>query len=198
MRVDNGEPLGSTHSGITSALSLWLIAHDIDMIFNKPKCPQLNAKVERMQGTSARWAEVHKAKNLKDLQTRLEVESVFQREKFPVSRLNYQTRLQAFDELETSRRVFSEDSFDEKRVYQFLSKKIYARVVSKNGQIYQFGQRVSVGREYQHQAIGIKFDLHTCQWNAYTHTKVIKSFEAQNLRKDRIQNLTVFMSKNET
>lgn len=198
MRVDNGEPLGSTHSGITSALSLWLIAHDIDMIFNKPRCPQANAKVERMQGTSARWAEIHKARNLKDLQTRLDIESVFQREKFPVSRLNYQTRLQAFDELETSRRIFNDNAFDEKRVYQFLSRKIYARVVSKNGQIYQFGQRVFVGRQYQHQTIGIKFDLHTCQWNVYNHSNVIKSFEAQNLTKDRIQNLTVFMSMNET
>jgi hypothetical protein len=198
MRVDNGEPLGSTHSGITSALSLWLIAHDVDMIFNKPRCPQANAKVERMQGTSARWAEIHKAQNLKDLQTRLDIESVFQREKFPVSRLNYQTRLQAFEELETSRRIFNDNAFDEKRVYQFLSKKIYARIVSKNGQIYQFGQRVFVGKQFQYQTIGIKFDVHTCQWNVYNHSNVIKSFEAQNLRKDRIQNLTVFMPMNET
>jgi hypothetical protein len=198
MRVDNGEPLGSPQSSITSALSLWLIAHDVDMIFNKPRCPQANAKVERMQAVSARWAEIHKAQNLKHLQSCLDIESVFQREKFPVSRLNHQTRIKAFSELETSRRVFNDSNFDEKRVYDFLSKKIYPRVVSKNGQIYQFGQRISVGRQYQHQTIQIKFDADKCQWNAYVNNSIIKAFEAQNLVRNRIQNLTVFSSMNKT
>lgn len=50
MRVDNGEPLGSSRNDTTSALSLWLIANDIDMIFNRPARPQSNGKVERIQG----------------------------------------------------------------------------------------------------------------------------------------------------
>lgn len=64
MRVDNGEPLGSPQHNTTSALALWLIGIDIDMIFNKPRCPQANAKVERMQDISARWADLYKAQNI--------------------------------------------------------------------------------------------------------------------------------------
>lgn len=36
MRVDNGEPLGHPTMRMTSPLALWLIAIDIDMIWNKP------------------------------------------------------------------------------------------------------------------------------------------------------------------
>ena len=63
------------------------------MIWNKPRCPQQNGVVEKMQGTSARWAEVEKAANLSELQVRLDKEAILQREKFPVKRLQNKTRL---------------------------------------------------------------------------------------------------------
>jgi len=106
-RVDNGEPLGTPTLTMTSALSLWLIAMDVDVIFNKPRCPQQNAVVEKMQCTSSRWAEVHRATDLDDLQKRLDRESVLQRQGFSVKRLQGRTRLDAFPEIETSRRVYS-------------------------------------------------------------------------------------------
>jgi hypothetical protein len=36
MRVDNGDPLGHSTKLMTPPLALWLIAMDIDMIWNKP------------------------------------------------------------------------------------------------------------------------------------------------------------------
>jgi hypothetical protein len=115
-RVDNGEPLGTPTLTMTSALSLWLIAMDVDVIFNKPRCPQQNAVVAKMQCTSSRWAEVHKATDLDDLQKRLDREAVLQREGFRVKRLQGRTRLDAFPEIETSRRVYSHNDFDAHRV----------------------------------------------------------------------------------
>jgi hypothetical protein len=50
MRVDNGQPLGSPTANTTSALALWLIGFDIDMIFNKPYCPQSGCKIFRPAG----------------------------------------------------------------------------------------------------------------------------------------------------
>ena len=47
LRVDNGEPLDNPKMNATSALALWLIAMDVDMIWNKPHTPTQNAKVER-------------------------------------------------------------------------------------------------------------------------------------------------------
>lgn len=192
MRVDNGEPLGNPQRKTTSPLSLWLIANDIDMIFNKPFCPKANAKVERMQAVSARWAEVHQAKNVIDLQARLDRESLFQRTAFPVSRLGYKTRTQVFPELETSRRVYQPLMFDEKRVYEFLSKKIYIRLVSKTGQIFIFGQRFALGAVFKSQYVQLKFDPLLCQWNVFIGDKIIKNIPAKNLSKINIQNLTVY------
>ena len=198
MRVDNGEPLGCPQPGMSSILALWLIAHDIDMIFNKPRCPQQNAKVEKMQDVSSRWAEIHLATNLADLQTRLDREAIFQRTEFPVSRLENQTRLYKYPELETSRRVFDENTFDPNRAYQFLAKKSYVRLVSKKGQIFQFGKRVSVGVKYASQTVEVKFEPQNCSWKVYSKNLLVKIFEADNLQKDKISNLIPFMSKNAT
>jgi hypothetical protein len=52
MRVDNGEPLGSSSGKMIPALALWLIGQDVEMIWNPPHCPKQNAVVERMQGTT--------------------------------------------------------------------------------------------------------------------------------------------------
>jgi hypothetical protein len=195
MRVDNGEPLGSPQHNTTSSLALWLIGIDIDMIFNKPRCPQANAKVERMQDISARWADLHKAQNIKQLQDSLDKEAFFQRTFFPVSRLKNQTRIACFPELETSRRIFDEKVFDEKRVYDYLSKKIYVRVVSTTGQIAHFGQRVSIGLKYKHQAVEVKLDTSKMKWVVYLKGEIIKEIKTDNLSKDNLQNLTVYVKE---
>lgn len=195
MRVDNGEPLGSPKKNTTSALALWLIANDVDMIFNKPYCPQSNAKVERMQDVSARWAEILQAQNLIDLQNRLDKESIFQRTEFCVSRLENKTRLQTFPELETSRRVFRSECFDPQRVYDFLAQKIYIRLVSKTGQIALFGERFSVGLQFKSQYVEIKLDPTKCLWSIFIGNKAIKTHIATNLSKERLQNLTVYVKE---
>lgn len=195
MRVDNGEPLGSPHYNTTSALALWLIGIDVDMIFNKPKCPQANAKVERMQDISARWADLHKAQNIKQLQKNLDKEALFHRAFFPVSRLKKRTRIACFPELETSRRVFDEKFFDEKRVYDYLAKKIYVRVISATGQIGHYGQRVSIGLKYKHQTVEVKLDPSKMMWLVYLKGEIIKEIKTNNLSKGNLQNLTVYVKE---
>jgi hypothetical protein len=195
MRVDNGEPLGCPQHNTTLALALWLIGIDIDMIFNKPRCPQANAKVERMQDISARWVDLHKSKNIKQLQENLDREALVQRTLFPVSRLKNQTRITCFPELETSRRIFDENFFDEKRVYEYLSKKIYVRIVSTAGQITHFGQKVSIGLTYKHQAIEVKLDITKMLWAVYLRGELIKELKTGNLSKENLQNLTVYFKE---
>lgn len=195
MRVDNGEPLGSPQHNTTSALALWLIGIDIDMIFNKPRCPQANAKVERMQDISARWADLYKAQNIIQLQQNLEKEAVLQRTAFPVSRLNNQTRIATFPELETSRRIFNKDFFDEKRVYQYLSKKTYVRNVSSAGQITHFGQKYAIGIAHKHQAVEIKLDTTKLVWVIYLKSKIIKDIKPDNLSKEKLQKMTVYVKE---
>jgi hypothetical protein len=125
----------------------------------------------------------------------LDVEALFQRAELAVARLGNRTRLEAFAEPETSRRAFDPGSFDEKRTHRFLAGKVYVRSVSKNGQIHQFGQRVSVGRRYHNQAVEIRFDADLCRWVVYAQSQIIHCFEAANLAKDRIRDLTVYVNE---
>lgn len=189
MRVDNGEPLGSPTMVMTPPLALWLIAIDIDVIWNKPRCPQQNGVVERMQGTSSRWAEVDKIFNLIDLQNRLDKEAILQREKLPVKRLEKKSRLEAFPELEISRRIYNQTDFDEQKVYNFLAKKIYTRKVSASGTFSHFGQVIYIGTKFKSQFIQLKFEQNS--WLVFDSQAKIKSIPATHLSKDNILNLTV-------
>lgn len=191
MRVDNGLPLGAPKKETTSPLALWLIGHDVDMIFNKPYCPQSNAKVERMQDVSCRWAEADSARGLDHLRQRLAQEALVQRAGLGVSRMGYLTRQQAFPELETSRRPWHPQAFEPTRVYDFLAKKVYVRLVSKVGQITLFGQRVSVGMRHRGKYVQICLDAGQCTWKVFDGQDLVESIPAHHLAKERLLNLTV-------
>jgi hypothetical protein len=198
MRVDNGEPLGSPSTDTTTPLALWCIGHDIDMIWNKPRTPQLNGVVEHMQDTSQRWAEIDRAIDIDDLQKRLDREAIIQREKFNVSRLDYKTRLEAFPELLSAQRPWqpmAENHFDENRVYRFLAKKTYSRKVSKAGQINLFAHKLRVGGACVGKYVQIKLDAQKLAWIIYDNYEVVKTIPCKMLDKQNIENLSV-MSKN--
>lgn len=195
MRVDNGDPLGSPQPNTTSALALWLIGQAVDMIFNKPRCPTANAKVERMQEVSSRWAEIHKASHLLDLQTRLDQAACFHREQFGVSRLGGKTRLAVFPQLETTRRLYSTEGFDPKRVYAFIGGKVYARSVSQQGQIDHFGERTSVGRVHQGQSVSLRLGLDGPSWQVYLGDRLIKTYPALSLSQARLESLSVYVKE---
>ena len=143
------------------------------------------------QSTSARWIELDKITDLSHLQIRLDQESFLQREKLPVKRLNRKTRIEVFPELETSRRIYHPDDFDEQRVYNFLSKKVYTRKVSSSGTISHYGHIFSVGAKFKGQYVQLKFDNQTIEWIIYDSQKEIKRKNAYHLAKEAILNLTV-------
>jgi len=168
MRVDNGEPFGTPSSKPTAPLALWLIAMDIDMIFNHPNCPQMNAKVEKMQDTTQRWAEIDMCQNIEQLQTQLNEQVIVQRRDFKVTRLGNKTRLEIFPELETSRRVYLAQDFDAQRVYNYLAKKTYRRKVSSCGQLTHFGHKIQISTKYKGQYIDIKLNAMDCTFIFFT------------------------------
>lgn len=201
MRVDNGEPLGSPNTDTTTDLALWCIYHDIDMIWNKPRTPQMNGVVEKMQDTSQRWAEIDKALNIKDLQERLDKQAIVQREQFNVSRLGNKTRLVAYPQLESAQRKWSPDASnhaDIQRVYDFLAKKTYSRKVSSAGQIGLYAQKFSLVKDckdIKEKYVQVKFDPKTVAWNIFYNYELIKTIPALIINKQNIENLSV-MSKN--
>jgi hypothetical protein len=192
MRVDNGLPLGAPRGQVTPVLALWLIALEVDMIWNKPYCPQQNARVEKMQDTTARWAEIDRAVQAADLQSRLDAALGLQREAYPVLRLQGQSRLAAFPQLETSRRSYQAADFDIQRVYAFLSSKLYTRKVSVSGQLMHFGKVYSVGLPYKHQWVQLRLTPDGTSWQVLADYKVVKCLPATMLSTSCIQTLTVF------
>ncbi len=191
MRVDNGLPLGAPKKETTSPLALWLIGHHVDMIFNKPYCPQSNAKVERMQDVSCRWAEADSTRELAHLQERLDQEALVQRAGLGVSRMGYLTRLESFPELETSRRPWRPQDFEPARVYGFLARKVYVRLVSKVGQITLFGQRFSVGQCHRGKWVHICLDVGSVTWRVFNGQDLLRAITADHLARERLLNLTV-------
>lgn len=144
-----------------------------------------------MQGTSSRWVELDKIRDLDHLQIRLDQESFLQREKLPVKRLARKTRIEAFPELETSRRIYHPDDFNQQRVYNFLSKKVYTRKVSSVGTISHYGHVFSIGSKFKQQFVQLKFDSQAVEWVIYDTQKEIKRKKAHHLAKEAILNLTV-------
>lgn len=192
-RVDNGEPLGSPANDTAPPLSLWLIAHDIDMIWNKPRSPQMNGVVEHMQDTSSRWAEIHHCGTYGELQRRLDQEALVQRRHFPVTRLKNKTRLEAFPDLEKSGRAWRPDDFCPRRVYEFLAKKTFTRKVSSNGQITQGGRCIGGLSKFKKLSVQLKFNPDDLHWEIYHDYKCIKRVcAADQLSPERLQNLSVY------
>src|SRR3954462_14865675 len=111
IRVDNGAPFGSPNGYALPPLSLWLIAQGVHMIWNKPYRPTQNAKVEKLQDTTSRWAEVTTAHNTEELQQRLEGIVIVQREHYPVQRLGGKPRLEAFPVLLSGKRPYRPEDF---------------------------------------------------------------------------------------
>lgn len=192
MRVDNGVPLGDPSLMTTPVLALWLIAVDIDMIWNAPHHPQQNGRVEKMQHTTVRWAEAGNSKNLHDLEEKLSEALRLQRECYPVVRLKGRTRLEAFPALETSRRPYTPSDFELQRVHDFLSKKLYTRKVAANGQILHYRQVYYVGWTLRHHWVQLRLRQDGSVWQVFADYKLIKEIPATHLSEQYIQNLTIF------
>lgn len=149
MHVDNGAPFGSPAGYAPPPLSLWLIGQGVHMIWNKPYRPTQNAKVEKLQDTSSRWAEVSKAHSTEALQQQLEQVVTIQREHYPVQRLEGKTRLKAFPELLSGKRHYRPEDFQLKRVQAFFHQCVYSRRLSSKGVLTHFHNYSCIGAAYK-------------------------------------------------
>jgi len=196
LRVDNGEPFGSPEPSTTPALALWMIGHQVKMTWNKPGCPQQNGVVERMQRTSAAWAEIKKCTSIEQVQKRLDQAALIQREQYPVSRLQGKTRFEAFPQVKQIFRPCNNQQFKPQLVYDFLGQKVFTRKSSNAGQITHMGHRINLGAKNKKLAVSLKLNPKTVVWEIFNPNGLcIKQEPADYLKPKRILNLSVF-SKN--
>lgn len=144
-RFDNGRPFGTPTLDGVSPCAAVLAALGCKVIFNQPRRPTQNAKVERNQGTTYRWAAIHKCESISKARQALDQAVIDQRENYSTRVCGGKTRLQAYPSLTRNPRRFNSQDFQAKRAYEMIGQYTFARVVSQNGQISLLGRRYQIG-----------------------------------------------------
>ena len=188
IRVDNGDPW-ATRSDLPSALALWLIGLDVQVILNRPHHPTDNGIVERHQGVLAGWVEPHRASDRADFQQQLAAAIHMQQERYPA--IHGLSRLQAFPDLLHNPRAYRPELEDQlwswERVALWLSQRVWRRRVDKVGRISWFSSAYSVGRAHAGQDVLIRFDPAQHHWIIETEAgKCLKRYPNLEITPERI------------
>lgn len=197
IKVDNGSPFGCPTRDHIPPFALWLIGLAINIIWNRPRQPRDNAKVERMQGTTKRWVDIDQCTSIEQLQQRLDQAGVIQREKYKVTRLNHMTRAQVFPQLYQKLRSYAGCMFDPWLVYAQLAKTRMVRKVSSHGTCVNYLQRYQIGQAFKGQLVCFQWDLDTSSWKVFDRNgQLLKQLPAKNLSPWHIIHLAVCQTTN--
>lgn len=190
IKIDNGRPFGDPKRLQIPLLPLWLVGYGIEPIWNRAAQPTDNAKVERAQATTANWADLASCSDIADLRQKLAGVIVTQRERYPVRRLNEQTRQQAYPAIDTPLRPFEIGQFDYRLVLAFLQSRSWHRKASKIAVISFYYQRWFVSRSVADQWVSIRLDASSNEWVIFTDTgEFIKSFPNTVITQQALLNL---------
>jgi hypothetical protein len=193
LRVDNGHPWGSQND-LPTDLALWLIGLGVNMIWNKPRCPQMNGVVERSQGVTQQWVEPQTLADSTRLQARLDWAVHIQRELYPA--VAGRSRLAAFPALATPRRRYQIEIEDAlwslDRVDMFLTQGVWRRRVGRSGQISLYARDYWVGKRRTGQDVSVRFDPTDRHWVVCDHRgQELRRHRAEQLTRERIVGLKV-------
>jgi transposase InsO family protein len=190
-RADNGSPFGDPSRQALSPLNLHLIALGIRIKLNPPRSPVKNAKVERNQGTTARWADPINCADYLELQINLNQSVLDQRENYPTRTCQGKTRAEQYPELFQNPKRFHPDDFDCQRTYQQLQKGTWERKVSAQGVASLFAQNYQVGFKYRGTSVTATFDSQHLDWVFKNRRgEILKKCSAENLCAERILNFS--------
>jgi hypothetical protein len=190
-RVDNGSPFGDPARQALSVLNMHLLALGIQVKLNPPRSPVKNAKVERSQGTTCRWAEPNHCSDFMALQHRLNQAIEDQREHYPSRTCKGETRAQTYPALFTNPKRFHPDCFDVQRVYKHLSNGNWERKVSAQGVISLFTAEYQIGYKSRNTSVSITFDALLNEWIVRNRKgDLIKNLTPKNLSHEMIFSLS--------
>jgi hypothetical protein len=193
VRVDNGYPWG-TPRDLPSELALWLIGLGVEPIWNPAGQPTCNPKVERCNGLTQQWGELHRCADGAEAAAVLAEVARIQREEYPAIRRR--TRLEAFPRLVVPRRAYAPADegamWDLSRVDAFLARGCWRRRVDCNGRISIYGHGRSVGRAWAHQEVVLRFEASSRRWMVSGRDgELIEQLPVSELTRERILALTV-------
>jgi hypothetical protein len=193
IRVDNGKPFGDPQRCSIPELALWLTGLGIEVIWNRPRTPKDNAKVERMQATTSRWTEAQQCYSCSELQTKLDRAATIQREQYKVRRLGAKSRKELYPDLWTNSRAYNpQTAFDVNRVTAYLSQLSFVRKVNKGGVFNFYAQRVYVGHAHSNKTLCIRYDLDSQRFGLTDQTNTIIGYiQADNFSQEHLLGLSV-------
>lgn len=192
IQVDNGKPFGDPQRSSVPALVLWLVGLGVDVAWIAPRSPRQNATVERMQRTTAQWAEPQRCNTREQLQQNLNHLVGLQTRHYPLHRRAGKNRQQLYPALWSNPRRYTSSRFQIKNVYAYLQKTDFVRRVSKNGCISFYAQSIFVGTAYQNQDLSLRFQPKKMCWDLMDQTGVcIATVPAENFSKGAIEQLNV-------
>jgi hypothetical protein len=193
LRLDNGTPWGSW-GDLPTELALWLVGLGLQPVFNPPRCPQKNGKVERSQGVSARWVEPPTAADAAQLQRRLDEADVIQREMYPVS--GGLSRWQAHPDLTHSGRAYDEAVepvlWELRRVQEHLVHYVVPRRIDSSGHVTVYHRGRYVGKRQAGAEVWVRYDAATGEWCCQDRRGAeVKRWSAAEIDAERIRALDV-------
>ena len=159
-----------------------------------PARPTCNPKVERSNGVTQQWGELHTCADCEQAARVLDWVCRVQREQYPAIR--GRTRSEAFPQLGTPRRVYRQAReatlWDLARVDDFLARGCWRRHADGNGVISLYGHGRSVGRPWARRDLVVQFDeARRCWLVSDPGGGLIKQLPASELTRERILALAV-------
>jgi hypothetical protein len=193
VRVDNGYPWG-TPRDLPSELALWLIGLGVAPIWNPAGRPTSDPRVERCNGLTQQWGELHRCADGEEAAAVLAEVARIQREDYPAIR--GRARMEAFPQLAAPRRAYrpadEEAMWDLSRVDAFLARACWRRRADTNGKISIYGHGRSVGRCWAGHEMVVRFDAPSRCWLVFgPDGGQVKSVPAMELTREPIMALTV-------
>lgn len=197
IKIDNGMPLVLPKDRDLPTLTvLWWIGLGIEVVCNKPRCPQQNGTVENLQGTCFRWSNPGQCDSVQMLQQSLDEANRIQRKVFRLRNEQGKTRQYLYPQLDTNPRRLTPEAFDYERVKHYLAQKVWQRIVPSCGAIGFAGEHIYVSNKLVGKSVTITFDPLETKWIVRAaNGTLLKTFEKEIFSKKMILEIAK-MSKN--
>jgi transposase InsO family protein len=190
-RADNGLPFGEPTRQSTTPFTLYLRGLGIRVKLNPPRSPTKNAKVERTQGTTARWADPKNCADWLDLQEKLNQAVIDQRENYPSRACKNQTRAACFPEILHHPNRFNPADFEMGRIAKFLEKGVWTRKISSVGGAALFGKTYQIGFKHRNKTAIATFVADRFSWVFKSEEgELLGEFPADNINQKELSVLT--------
>lgn len=165
IKIDNGLPFVLPKQlSVPTLAKLWWVGLGINVIQNRVSCPQQNGAVEGSQGVMSKWSNSSGCQSVEGLQKRLDDESDFQRNHYHMPNRAGFTRIELYPELEQNPRVYNPANFDMQKVYHFLSRQVWQRVVKNSGEVRLFSSFIYIGQRYAKEKVTVTLDPIERKW----------------------------------